>query len=40
VTAPFSDELAKHGGTAGFAEYRFPELRDDALLFSTENELE
>jgi hypothetical protein len=45
----FSDELTKHGGTAGFlidelssawAHYSFQHLGDDALLFSTQNELE
>lgn len=46
---PFTEELAKHDGTAGllkeeipasFARFGFQELSDDALLFSTENELE
>ena len=46
---PFSDEFARLGGTAGFlmdelpasfARFGFQELSDDALLFSTQNEME
>ena len=47
---PFSDELAKHGGTAGlllkeipssfFARFGFEGLEDDAILISTQNDLE
>ena len=46
---PFSEELAKHGGTAGFLleeipasfeRFGFQGTSEDALLISTENELE
>ena len=46
---PFSEVFAKHGGTAGmlmeempasFARFGFQDTWDDALLFSTQNELE
>jgi hypothetical protein len=49
IITPFSEELAKHDGTAGFlleevpssfARFGFQGLGDDALLFSTQNELE
>lgn len=49
IVTPFSDKLEKHGGTAGFlieeippsfAGFNFQELGDDALLFSTQNEIE
>lgn len=49
VIMQFSDELTKHGGTAGFlreeipatlAHYHFHDLGNDAFLFSTQNELE
>jgi hypothetical protein len=45
----FADEWKKYGGTAGFlreetppslAHYHFEELGSDALLFSTQNDLE
>ncbi|HEX6033227.1 MAG TPA: hypothetical protein VFY83_02290, partial [Anaerolineales bacterium] len=46
---PFAEEFARYGGTAGLlkeeipstlALFDFHELEDDALLFSTQNELE
>jgi len=49
IVTPFSEELARHGGTAGllieelplsFARFNFQELGDDALLLSAQNELE
>ena len=49
LISPYSDELAKHGGTAGllleelpssFARFGFQDLGDDALLFSMQNDLE
>ena len=49
LISPFSEELAKHGGTAGFlleempasfARFGFEGLGDDAILVSTQNDLE
>lgn len=49
VASQFLDELSKHAGTAGFlveatppvlTDYAFQELGVDALLFSTQNEME
>lgn len=49
ITSQFSEELAKYGGTAGLlleeipsslAKYQFEQLGVDAVLLSTENELE
>jgi hypothetical protein len=46
---PFSEEMAKHGGTPGFlveempasfARFGFEGLEDDAILISTQNDLE
>ena len=49
LISPSSEELAKHGGTAGFlmeempdsfARFGFEGLGDDAILVSTQNDLQ